>query len=227
MANHHGGDSRRAEAECVRATFFLIGENARARPALVKREMAEGHTVAHHSMTHPAATLAKLPHAEAVAEIDRGIAADDMAAYGKRRRGSPRALLPLPRLRLHPGAAGRPLPARHLGVWRGSVASDWNRMEPAQQLELVLGRLEAAGRGIILFHDTKPQTAAMIPLPARAQNARLQGGAHRSGRRRGQIGKALKRQWRPEGRHCRSTFPKSGADERTRTSTGLPTSTSS
>ena len=36
-------------AECVKATFFLVGRNAEALPALVKREVAEGHTVGHHS----------------------------------------------------------------------------------------------------------------------------------------------------------------------------------
>src|SRR5438105_1054428 len=35
--------------ECVRATFFLIGRNAQAHPQLARRELAEGHTVAHHS----------------------------------------------------------------------------------------------------------------------------------------------------------------------------------
>src|SRR5262249_32103881 len=39
--------------ECVRATFFLLGRNAAAHPELAKRELAEGHTVAHHSFRHP------------------------------------------------------------------------------------------------------------------------------------------------------------------------------
>lgn len=160
------------KAECVRATFFLIGENARARPALVKRELSEGHTVAHHSMTHPAATLAKLPHADALAEINRGMAADDMAAYGGT-SGTPR----VPFFRF-PGFASTPallddLSRRGISVFGADLwASDWNRMEPAQQLDLVLGRLEASGRGIILFHDTKAQTAAMIPAFLRALKVR-------------------------------------------------------
>src|SRR6195256_6435218 len=33
--------------ECVRATFFLIGRNAQARPALARRGLAEGHTRGH------------------------------------------------------------------------------------------------------------------------------------------------------------------------------------
>jgi hypothetical protein len=42
-------------------------------------------------------------------------------------------------------------------------ASDWNRMTPQQELTLITERLKAAGKGIILFHDTKAQTAAMLP----------------------------------------------------------------
>ena len=34
---------------------------------------------------------------------------------------------------------------------------------PGAQLQLVLGRLKRARRGIILFHDTRPQTVAMLP----------------------------------------------------------------
>ena len=43
--------------QCVRATFFIIGNNASADPALVKREMEEGHSVGYHSNSHPARTL--------------------------------------------------------------------------------------------------------------------------------------------------------------------------
>jgi hypothetical protein len=36
-------------------------------------------------------------------------------------------------------------------------------MTAVQTLALVLGRLDAAGGGIVLFHDTQPHTAGMIP----------------------------------------------------------------
>jgi peptidoglycan/xylan/chitin deacetylase (PgdA/CDA1 family) len=42
-------------------------------------------------------------------------------------------------------------------------ASDWDPMSPRQQLQLVVGRVEANRGGIVLFHDTKRQTAAMLP----------------------------------------------------------------
>lgn len=160
------------KAECVRATFFLIGQNAKARPAMVKRMLAEGHTVAHHSMTHPAATLAGLPLEAAISEIERGIAADEQAAYGK---GAPAPRVPFFRF---PGFASSPellnwLDQKGIAVFGADLwASDWNVMTPEAQLNLVLQRLDAAGGGIILFHDTKKQTAAMIPAFLRALSER-------------------------------------------------------
>src|ERR1700745_1750691 len=35
--------------ECVKASFFMLGRNATAHPALAKKVLAEGHTVAHHT----------------------------------------------------------------------------------------------------------------------------------------------------------------------------------
>jgi peptidoglycan/xylan/chitin deacetylase (PgdA/CDA1 family) len=42
-------------------------------------------------------------------------------------------------------------------------ASDWNPMTPKQELKLIIDRLRLARKGIILFHDPKAQTAAMLP----------------------------------------------------------------
>ena len=35
------------KAECVRATFFLLGRNAAANPQIARRELAEGHRFGH------------------------------------------------------------------------------------------------------------------------------------------------------------------------------------
>ena len=42
-------------------------------------------------------------------------------------------------------------------------ASDCKRMTPKQELKLITDRLKATPKGIILFHDPKAQTAAMLP----------------------------------------------------------------
>jgi len=44
-------------------------------------------------------------------------------------------------------------------------------MTPDEELRLTLARLAASGRGIVLFHDTKARTAAMLPGFLRALKA--------------------------------------------------------
>jgi len=156
--------------ECVRASFFLLGRNARAHPELARRELAEGHTVAHHTFAHP--LLGHMPVARAQAEIERGFDAVDTALYGHFDQ-SPKT----PFFRF-PGFASSPalleqLERKGIVVFGADLwASDWNPMSPAQQLHLVLGRIEADRGGIVLFHDTKLQTAAMLPAFLRALKAR-------------------------------------------------------
>src|SRR6476619_7767227 len=66
--------------ECVRATFFLIGKPASEHPDLVRRIAAEGHTIGHHTWTHR--SLKRIKPSETAEEIDRGIAAVEMALHG-------------------------------------------------------------------------------------------------------------------------------------------------
>lgn len=151
------------EHDCVRATFFLIGRNATEAPDLVRREVADGDLVAHHSWSHPAVTERGLPLATAKADIARGFAADDLAAYGKAGE-EPR--VPLFRF---PGFGDSPelldwLRTRHVAVMGADLwASDWLDETPDAELALLMGRLRKAGRGIVLLHDIKPRTAAMLP----------------------------------------------------------------
>ena len=154
--------------ECVRATFFLLGRNAAAHPELARRERAEGHTVAHHSFRHP--LLNHMSVAAAEQEIDRGFEAVETAL------GHPAKQPETPFFRF-PGFASSPalldwLEKRGIVVVGADLwASDWNPMSPAQELRLVLARLEAAHGGIVLFHDTKRQTAAMLPALLRSLEA--------------------------------------------------------
>jgi peptidoglycan/xylan/chitin deacetylase (PgdA/CDA1 family) len=147
--------------ECVRATFFLLGKNAEPHPELARRALAEGHSVGHHTYSHP--LLDHMPLDKAVAEINHGIEEDEYAVYGQRRVDP---LIPFFRF---PGFASNPalldrMEQRGLVVFGADVwASDWDPMSADEQLRLVLGRIEKAGRGIVLFHDTKAQTAHMLP----------------------------------------------------------------
>jgi peptidoglycan/xylan/chitin deacetylase (PgdA/CDA1 family) len=153
--------------ECVRATFFLIGRNAAVRPALAQRELAEGHTVGYHSFSHP--MLDRMPIEAAQADVDRGIAAVDGALLGQPKHAAP--FFRFPYFSSTPPLLDW-LERRRMAVFGADLwASDWNRMSPDQELHLVLGRVETNQGGIALFHDTKAQTAAMLPAFLRALKA--------------------------------------------------------
>lgn len=147
--------------QCVRATFFLIGKPASEHPELVRQIAAGGHSIGHHTWSHP--SLERIPPAEAIEQIDRGIAADEMALH------SVATSVPSTPFFRFPGFESTPatlemLQSRGIVVFGADLwASDWNPMTPSQELKLITDRLRAAGKGIILFHDPKAQTAAMLP----------------------------------------------------------------
>ncbi len=53
----------------IKATFFVVGTNAKAHPSILKRMVAEGHEVANHTWNHP--DLTKLSQAGVRAEMDK------------------------------------------------------------------------------------------------------------------------------------------------------------
>jgi peptidoglycan/xylan/chitin deacetylase (PgdA/CDA1 family) len=61
-------------AECVKATFLMVGEMAKAHPDEVKRVFAAGHTIGTHSFSHPF-TFRRMTEQQAGKEIDAGIEA--------------------------------------------------------------------------------------------------------------------------------------------------------
>ncbi len=161
------------KAECVRATFFAIGRNVDEYPKLARREVEEGHNVAYHTYTHPQPTLRYMTPQAARADILKGAIAVERAAYGQDfASGEPDDLS---KLKMHapffrfPGFADTP----DLRAWfaRDNVAifgvdlwaSDWIPMTPDQELKLIFSRLDKARKGMILLHDNKPWTAAMMP----------------------------------------------------------------
>ena len=147
--------------ECVRATFFMIGRSAAANPELVKRIAAEGHTVGHHTWSHP--NLMRIPFSAAVEDINRGIAADEMALHGSAGSVPTTPFFRCPYFESTPALLDL-LQSRGLVVFGTDLwASDWDQMTPQQELKLITDRLHAAGKGIILFHDSKARTAAMLP----------------------------------------------------------------
>jgi peptidoglycan/xylan/chitin deacetylase (PgdA/CDA1 family) len=143
--------------ECVHATFFLIGKPASEHPELVRRIAAEGHTIGTHTWTH--FSLAQIKPDDAVDQIDHGISAVHAALQGA----------PLAPFFRFPGFESTQatldlLQSRGIMVFGADLwASDWNPMTPKQELKILTDRLKAAHKGIILLHDPKAHTAAMLP----------------------------------------------------------------
>src|ERR1700750_3438997 len=60
-------------AQCVKATFFTIGQMAHVYPANVRKLRDAGHTIGTHSQNHPL-TMNKMPPDRIKSEVDDGIA---------------------------------------------------------------------------------------------------------------------------------------------------------
>jgi len=147
--------------ECVRATFFLIGKPASEHPALVRRIAAEGHTIGHHTWTHR--SLMQIKPSETTDEIDHGISAVEMALHGVATTTPSTPFFRFPGFETTPATLDL-LQSRGIVVFGADLwASDWEPMTPEQELKLLIERLNVARKGIILLHDPKAQTAAMVP----------------------------------------------------------------
>jgi peptidoglycan/xylan/chitin deacetylase (PgdA/CDA1 family) len=147
-------------SQCVKATYFLVGEMARAFPATVRRIYEEGHTIGTHSEDHPT-RFGQLPVGKIRREIDWGIS-DVSAAMGDAKYLAP--FFRIPSL-ARSDIAESELAARGLTVFSSdTVADDWHHhITPSQIIALAMRRLEARGKGILLLHDIHPTTVAALP----------------------------------------------------------------
>lgn len=149
------------EAECVKATFFVVGDMAATRPEQLRRIAAAGHTIGHHTMTHT--ILTTVPFETGRADVEKGWRTVDHIL------GAPAGGEPSTPFFRYPGFAGtKPLDGwltkRRVAVFGADFwGSDWNKSTPDALLDLTLSRIEARGRGILLLHDTHAWTAAMVP----------------------------------------------------------------
>jgi peptidoglycan/xylan/chitin deacetylase (PgdA/CDA1 family) len=154
-------------AECVKATFFVVGEHAKERPDLVRRAFREGHTIGTHSQTHP--DLSRLSFPEATQEINGGIRSVQ-AALGPHMTAAP--FFRAPYLQTT-SELEQFMFRRDIMLWSIDVdPEDWRPQPPEDVVKHVLTLLDAKRSGIVLLHDVQPHTAAAIPMLLRELNAR-------------------------------------------------------
>lgn len=130
----------------VKATFFLLGQNAKEYPALVQQIQKEGHELASHSYSHPQLTaLSKEQVIKEVRETDKAI----FNATGI-----------LPRTFRPPYGAVNSDVARSIGkpVIQWNIDSlDWQTKNASSVIQIV--NQTAQPGGIVLMHDIQPATA--------------------------------------------------------------------
>ena len=127
----------------------------------MRRIAAEGHTIGHRTWSHR--SLMRIPPARPAMKSTVAFQRLKLVLHGVA------TTVPSTPFFRFPGfdstqAILDALQSRGIVVFGADFwASDWDPMSPAQELKLLIDRLKAAGRGIILLHDTKTRTAAMLP----------------------------------------------------------------
>ena len=155
-------------AECVKATFFMVGKMVQAYPNAVRRVYSEGHTIANHSMTHPF-TFHKMSVDQASNEIEGAFSALRTAL------GDPKAVAPFFRFPglLRQTSVEQYLAAHKYMAWSVDLAADdWTHINNKEVARRAISRLEARGKGILLLHDIQPATALAMPEILRELKAR-------------------------------------------------------
>ena len=145
------------DRHCVKATFFAIGEMALLNSKTLREVAARGHTIGSHTWSHPL-TIRSMPLERIKAEVENGFAAVSLAA------GEPVApFFRFPGLGDSPDAVAY-LASRNISTWSVDVvAGDAERGGTAARIAYnTVTRLEALGKGIVLFHDTKRTTAEAL-----------------------------------------------------------------
>ena len=146
-------------AASVQATFFVIGERAQRHPAIVRRIVAEGHALGHHSFFHrePAHTST----AALIEEVRKS------RALLREITGSESTLFRPPHGKVTAGKLVALLREGQSVVLWNVDPKDFQARDAAQ----VLASLTATplrGGDIVLLHDTSPYAAAIMPELARS-----------------------------------------------------------
>jgi peptidoglycan/xylan/chitin deacetylase (PgdA/CDA1 family) len=146
---------------CIKATFFEIGEHATWHPELTREVVAAGMTVGTHTWSHK--DLARNPYAkdieQAKQEIEMGISAVHMAAAG----GPIAPFFRFPDLQ-QPAALMTYLGTRNIATFSTDIDTfDFKLRKPEDVIKSAMTKLAKNGKGILLMHDFQHNTAEALP----------------------------------------------------------------
>lgn len=138
----------------AKATFFMIGRQAAARPSIVRQVRAEGHAIGNHTWDHP--SLPPLPAAKIASQFSTTNAVLGRRATCMRPPGGATS----PRV-----AALAAKQGMNVMLWNVDTR-DWSRPGPARITTAATTPPVRGGAPIILFHDgggDRSQTLAALP----------------------------------------------------------------
>jgi peptidoglycan/xylan/chitin deacetylase (PgdA/CDA1 family) len=145
---------------CIKATFFEIGQHATWRPDISREVAAAGMTVGNHTWSHK--DLAKNPYAKdielAKQEIEMGVSAVHMAV------GGPTApFFRFPDLQQPPEMMTY-LGTRNIAIFSTDIDTfDFKLRKPDDVIKSAMTKLAKNGKGILLMHDFQHNTAEALP----------------------------------------------------------------
>ena len=146
--------------QCLKATFFEIGEHATWHPEISKMVAEAGMTIGSHTWSHK--DLARNPYASnielAKQEIEMGVSAVHHAV------GGPIApFFRFPDLQQPPDLLTY-LGSRNISTFSTDLDSfDFKLRRPELVVKSVMTKLEKRGKGIVLMHDFQHNTAEAMP----------------------------------------------------------------
>ncbi len=162
------------DRHCIKATFFLVGQEVEADPAAVRNIALRGHQIGAHSYTHPD-SMAALPLAEARAEIDRS----EEALQRVMQTAPPASQARLTHFFRFPAMIDSPdllaeTDRRGLASMSADYGfDDWvDDIPPDRLYDLALTLTEERKKGVILLHDYNPNMIAMLDRLLTALEAR-------------------------------------------------------
>ena len=149
------------QENCIKATFFEIGEHATWRPDLTRALVSAGMTVGSHTWSHK--DLAKNPYAkdieQAKQEIEMGVSAVHMAAAG----GPIAPFFRFPDLQQPPELIAY-LGTRNIAIFSADIDTfDFKLRKPEDVVKSAMTKLAKNGKGILLMHDFQHATAEAMP----------------------------------------------------------------
>lgn len=148
------------KAECLKATFFLVGKKAQEYPTLVKNLAAAGHTIGNHSWSHKRFT--EIDDSEVQQEVSQGIRAVEEALapdyHGSQYFRFPHlSHNPMSDLIVHSHGMA--------AIGTNFMVPDWTDISPQEIHDLMIEQITQRGnKGMLILHDIHPRSIKALEL---------------------------------------------------------------